>query len=263
LYRRVVPEPWPRTVRRRPPQCPSGWEIGPPDFVGVGAQRAGTTRWHVLIADHPGVARAPGTSKELHFFAPFAFDTATDARLAEYHRFFPRPPGALTGEWTPRYMYDAWTPALLHRAAPNARLLAMLRDPVERFRSGLNFSRRSRNAPDHPMVATDAVNRGLYARQLERLLRAFPADHLLVLQHERCVAAPREELRATYEFLGLDPSHVPTDLEAARHAGRGEAAPLDEGLRRELVATYEPDVAAVADRFSLDLTLWPNFTHLA
>ena len=172
------------------------------------------------------------------------------------------PPGALAGEWTSRYMEDAWTPALLRRAAPDARLLVSLRDPVERFRSGLAFSLRSRATPRHPLVATDAVNRGFYARQLERLLRSFPEEQLLVLQFERCVAAPRDELRATYGFLGLDPSHVPADLDAARHVGHGPAIPLDEGLRRELVATYEPDVAAVAERFGLDLGLWPNFIHL-
>src|ERR1700722_14580356 len=50
-----------------PPQAPPGWTTGPPDFVGVGFQRCGTTRWYNLVAAHPQIAR-PVAMKELHFF---------------------------------------------------------------------------------------------------------------------------------------------------------------------------------------------------
>ena len=60
---------------------------------------------------------------------------SVDAR--RYHAFFPRPVGGKAGEWTPRYMVDFWTPALLREAAPSAKILVMLRDPFERFCSGV------------------------------------------------------------------------------------------------------------------------------
>ena len=50
------------------PECPEGWTVGPPDFVILGAQKAGTTWWQGVIKDHPGVLRPPGQRMELHFF---------------------------------------------------------------------------------------------------------------------------------------------------------------------------------------------------
>ena len=51
-----------------PPAIPEGWQVGPPHFVGVGAQKAGTSWWNRLIEAHPDVVNAGGQPKELHFF---------------------------------------------------------------------------------------------------------------------------------------------------------------------------------------------------
>src|SRR4051794_28721229 len=52
-----------------PPSCPEGWSVGPPDFVGVGAQRCGTSWWHRLIVAHPDVCfNRELHTKEVHFF---------------------------------------------------------------------------------------------------------------------------------------------------------------------------------------------------
>ena len=92
----------------------------------------------------PDAARATRRSgapltggKEQHFFDRFCARELTDADVAEYHDRFPRKPGQIAGEWTPRYMHDFWTPRLIARAAPEAKLLIMFRDPIERFRSGV------------------------------------------------------------------------------------------------------------------------------
>lgn len=275
---RTVAEPTPR-----PPE----WRTGPPDFVGVGAQRAGTTWWYALVTDHPAVrgpaavrrrlrARerpAPGRSvrtaregmlqKELHFFEAFPGGGLTAEDTALYHRFFPRPPGAVAGEWTPRYMCDFWTPPLLRSAAPEAKLLVMLRDPVERFRSGL--AREASVAMERgarlPLSAwSDAVDRGRYASQLRRLLEHFGRDRLLVLQYERCLAEPRAELRRTYEFLGVEPTgHAPPYLEARRGYSSPKAA-LPEALRRELEALLRDEMRGTADLFpEVDLARWPAY----
>src|SRR4051812_19959035 len=190
-----------------PPDCPPGWRIAPPDFVGVGVQKAGTSWWHLLITAHPEVlARMP---KELHFFQHHWNDGDDDGYIDEYARYFARPNGLKAGEWTPRYAMDAWTPPMLARAAPDARLLVMLRDPVERFRSGLTHY-KARHREMHPRVLVEAIERGRYSSHLERLVRSFPREQVLVLQYERCVRDPEAELARTYAFLGLrDTAFVP------------------------------------------------------
>ena len=230
--------------------------MAPPDFVGVGAQRCGTTWWDGLITDHPGVCRPPGAVKELHFFDRFIATPVPSSLAADYARWFPRPPGLLAGEWTPRYMLDFWTPRLLAQCAPEAKLIIRLRDPVERFRSGMA----------HDPGAADHVLRGLYRLQLDRLLAHFPRNQILVLQHEACLDDPSCELRRTYRFLGLTPEgHRPAALRRRMNASDPRAKPrLDPEARADLGAFLLADVLALAAAFpEIDLDRWPTFAALA
>jgi hypothetical protein len=250
---------------RMPPAVPPGWETGAPHFVGVGAQRSGTKWWYRAITDHPAVQRAPG--KELHFFDDYAGRQLTDVDVVAYHGMLPRPPGLLTGEWTPRYMQDPWTPGLLARAAPDARILVLLRDPWARFRSGIAhearvFRRELRGRRGAGLAATlagQALSRSLYAPQLTRLFEVFDRAQVLILQYERCVADPEGELRRTYEFLGLDQlDHVPTGLREKVGQSSG-AAVRDPGVPRWAATAIARDAAELANLVpEIELHRWPS-----
>jgi hypothetical protein len=238
---------------------------GPPDFIGVGTQRSGTTWWFRTLLGHPQIRPPRGRRKELHFFDAFCARELRDADIAEYHELFPRKRGQIAGEWTPRYMHDFWTPRLLARAAPDAKLLIMFRDPVERFRSGVPH-RLSRSPGARLEAATaDAIERGRYATQLKRLLAYHDESKLLILQYERCVADPAGQYRRTLEFLGVDTEHRNRQLE--RRRGTSQAAqkkPLWDDLMDGLRATLEPEVAELAAMTpEIDVSLWKNFAHLA
>jgi Sulfotransferase family len=248
------------------PACPAGWRTGPPDFVGVGAQRSGTTRWFDLIVAHPEIEAPPATRKELHYFDRFHAGGFTAADAAGYGEYFPRPPGLLTGEWTPVYLAAPWAPALLAAAAPRTRVLVLLRDPIERYLSGLQRHHRVALATAEPlnaMAPLEAFMRGLYHAQLTLLLAHFPRAQVLILQYERCVRDPRSELRRTYESLGLRDAGFLPDFEA--HPNRQPDKPeLRPDARRALVEAYAQDVAALARDFpEIDVSLWPNFAALA
>jgi hypothetical protein len=256
LAHQGIPEPPP------PPACPAGWRTGPPDFVGVGAQRSGTTRWFDLIVAHPQVAAPPATRKELHYFDRFHAGGFTPADAAAYAAYFPRPREMVTGEWTPLYMAAPWAPAMLAQAAPHARLLVLLRDPVERYVSGMQRHHRVALATGEPlnaMAPLDAYVRGLYGAQLERLLPHFDRAQILVQQYERCTREPLAQLRRVHEFLGLPGPEPPPDLEA--HPNRQPEKPqLHPDARSALIDAYAPDVALLAESFpEIDLALWPNF----
>ena len=248
------------------PPCPAGWLTGPPDFVGVGVQRAGTTRWYRMLLAHPGVTHIPESRKEVHYFERFWHDGGFSEDVVEtYHRYFPRPEGSLVGEFTPRYMFDSRTPGLLAAAAPEARLLAILRDPIERYRSHMAryVARHGSERPIDVFVETDAVARGDYAQQLARVLRHFPREQLLVLQFERTLADPRSQLRRTYEFLGLDADFVPEGLEHRFHPGTLDLE-LPTDLEADLAATYALETRALLEIVpDLDLDLWPRVRDAA
>jgi hypothetical protein len=238
---------------------------GPPDFIGVGTQRSGTTWWFETLLGHPQIRPPRGRRKEQHFFDRFCAEEMTAEHVAEYHSRFPRRPEQIAGEWTPRYMHDFWTPRLIARAAPDARLLIMFRDPVERFRSGVPH--RLSRSPDGRVeaVTADAIERGRYATQLARVLAFHDHSKLLILQYEKCVADPAGQLRRTLRFLGVDDSYRHDSFQQQR--GTTQAArkqPLPAGLVEGLQATLEPEVARLATMTpEIDVSLWRNFAHLA
>lgn len=250
------PQRWPRQgeLPQPPPPAP-GDVVGPPDFVGVGVQKAGTSWWFDLIAAHPAVAEP--FRKELHFFAPYFATDFGAADVERYARYFPRPAGMVTGEWTPRYLCDAWKVPLIARAAPDARLLVLLRDPVERYQSGLAHD-LARHAPQNPLVATAHVDRGDYAAQLRHLFEHVQRERVLVLQYERCQADTHAQLARTFEFLGLE-AFDPPDLDRRVNVTTAPKPPLPDHLRDALVRRYRADLPALADLVpDLDPDLWPS-----
>jgi hypothetical protein len=163
-------------------------------------------------------------------------------------------------------MHDPWTPPLLKQCAPDARILTMLRDPIERYRSGVIREQRlagERGEDLRIAVIGDAIYRSLYAKQMERLQELFGQDRLLVLQYERCLADPVGEMRRTQEFLGLEPlEEAPARL--VKESSSGPKPEMDRVLREALRERLSEDVQQTAKLCpDLDLSLWPNFTELA
>ncbi len=254
--------PWEAGFDQRPPAPGPGEVTGPPDFVGVGIQKAGTSWWYDLIIEHPAVSDRPGIPKERHFFTRYAVEPFGPAEIARYHGWFPRRPGTVTGEWTPDYLFYPWVAPLLARAAPDARILVLVREPVDRFRSGFTF-RRHMGAPATSVTLADAVRQGFAARALRSLLAVYPAEQVKVLQYERCRDDPAAELAATYAFLGLAPFE-PTELRREVNVSAVTKVELDPDAESRLVALYRDDVAELAALVpTLDLALWPRFADLA
>ena len=243
----------------------SGVRTGPPDFIGVGTQRSGTTWMQRLLIDHPRIVMPGDRRKEQHFFDWFGKTPMTDADIARYHAGFPRGPDQVAGDWTPRYMRDVWTPRLIPRAAPDAKILVIFRDPVERYRSGVLHTLARRGGRAATYLATDAVERGRYALQLKRVFDYVDRSQVLILQFERGLAEPLEQYHRTLEFIGLPPEHVPTDLTRTRGTPQSaKKEPFWDDFKQALVRELEPDVAELKELApEIDLELWPNFRHLA
>ncbi|GAA2612112.1 sulfotransferase [Actinomadura fulvescens] len=249
------------------PLQPEGWVTGPPDFVGVGVMKAGTTWWWSLIAGHPDVAPPQlrssedlaemYTVKERHFFAHYG--QVEDIDPAVYHAHFPRPPGLITGEWTPSYQFHFWVPPMLQRCAPKAKILVILRDPLERFISGLAhhalFGYEINNA-----LLINSLHRGFYWQQLMNLLEYFDREQVLVLQYERCCIDTVGQLRRTFEFLGIDPGRWNGNYTAREHVGvstKGHRLHFNEDTMRAVRCSYAADTQRLlADFPEVDGALW-------
>jgi len=248
-----------------PPECPVGWKTGPPSFIGVGGQRCGTTRWFDLISLHPEVI-PPMVTKELDYFDRFYAGGFTAADAARYHDYFPRDGDRKVGEWSPVYMSAPWIPRLLAIAAPDTRILVLLRDPVERYLSALEHNTRGAEEQGTSLSELgpyEAFMRGFYYAQLRGLLAHFDRSQILVLQYERCVSDPQPELRRTFEFLGVKDTAFLPGLNAHPHLQPSKPT-LDPDTREAYARAYLDDVVSLVGSFpEIDVRLWPNFAHLA
>jgi hypothetical protein len=272
LRRLVSPAPAPRQGKPKSPTgkprpaVPEGWTLGPPDFIGIGVQKAGTTWWWKLLERHPDTV---GDIKETHHLTRLGWRPMFPRDVESYHRYFPRPEGKMTGEWTPRYMTVPGVAETMKACAPDAKLLVLLRDPVERYRSGVGQwqKRKERRGKRLNLWAgrKDAYARSFYAFTLQPYLEAFGRERLLILQFEKCREDPAREYRKTLEFLGLR-EWLPDEDVLGKPVNVSKKRPSPKALDEppDLVESLEDDVRQLLSFApEIDLQLWPNFRHLA
>jgi hypothetical protein len=254
------------TAIKEPPAAAGDAVAGPPDFIGIGSMKSGTTWWHALIMRHPQV-HSLSWRKELHFFDLLIGSPCGPEQVQEYHRYFSRPPGMVCGEWTPRYLSDFWAPRAIKMAAPDAKLLLLVRDPIDRFISGVTHQLTNEAPPKTSTIDLwpSHFARGLYHQHISRYLELFPRQQLLVLQYERCVANPLGEIERTFRFLGLDmPDTLTADVlrEQRNTTEPGIKVRLPPHILTSLLDNYREDVDKLAREFpEIDRNLWTHFRH--
>jgi hypothetical protein len=216
-----------------------------PDFVIIGAQKGGTSFLYHLLSLHPLVE--PAANKELHFFdQPERFNSGA----GWYRRCFPQAGlkdgrRSITGEATPVYLFD---PAVAKRMAvvvPQARLITLLRNPVDRAYSQYQMHVK-RGA--EPLTFEEAIeqqdssylSRGIYVDQLLRWFEYFDKEQMLILKSEDFFGRPVETLKVVLDFLDLsDWQPDASELQRRRHAGT-YSQKMDPAIRRRLEAYFEP-----------------------
>ena len=229
-----------------------------PDFVIIGAQRCGTTSLYNYLVEHPDVA--PAFIKETHFF-----DLYFGRGLNWYRAYFPilsglswKEPGAgwlgrilpglswkehgpatagvrqrrlLTGESTPYYLFHPHAPQRVWEAVPGAKLILLLRNPVDRayshyhhevrmgaeegsFEEAIEREEKSLASETARLVEDEGYRsfthmhhsylaRGIYVDQIQRWTELFGRDRILILKSEDFYGDPSASLEQVLHFLGL------------------------------------------------------------
>jgi hypothetical protein len=210
-----------------------------PDFLVIGAPKAGTTALHVALSTHPQLYLS--RIKEPKYFLtddapPPAGGGPGDARTfraqvwqrAAYEALFDSAPaGVLRGESTTLYLRDSAAHGRIRRAIPDAKLIAVLRDPVDRAHSNWTHLRSAGLEPEGDFLkACDLeadriakgwapfwryVEQGRYGEQLEHLYTLFPREQVLVLLYRDYREDPVGMVDRACEFLGVR-SGVVTDV---------------------------------------------------
>ena len=233
-----------------------------PDFIIIGAQKAGTTFLYHLLSQHPYVQ--PAVKKEVHYF-----DTGFEKGVDWYRSQFPSRTWkegrrVLTGEASPYYLYHPHAARRAAEVVPEAKLIVLLRDPVARAysdyqhkhregRDQLSFQEateteeerlageRKKMLEDESYQSLDYrrfsyLSRGAYVDQLKEWHRFFGREQLLVMGSRDLFEDTRKTFSRVLEFLDL-PEWQP-EVSDVRNEGEYEA--LDPSIRRQLEEYFEP-----------------------
>jgi hypothetical protein len=191
-----------------------------PDFLIIGAPRSGTSSLYEMLAKHPGIFMAP--IKEPHYFSSFDFPFPENEILhitkdkAAYEKLFDGAGSRLRGEASSYYLADPAAPAKIKAYNPTMKLIALLRDPIDRAYSHyLLYERRGEQKESfYDQVQRliegggdpvyDIVGLGNYGDQLTRYHELFSRGQLLVVPFDDLVQKPVETLCAILTFLGVD-----------------------------------------------------------
>lgn len=245
-----------------------------PDFLIIGAAKAGTSALYWYLCRRPDVL--PARTAEVHYF-----DLHFDKGHRWYRSHFPRTQpfaasGTLTGEASPYYLFHPLVPQRVARTLPEVRLIAMLRNPVDRayshwahrHRQGLEtmpfegalsreknvLEQATRTLLTKPHTTSPAhrsssyLARGLYLDQLQRWERHVPLDRTLIVVSERLFAEPASMLPAIHRHLGIG-APEPGDFSPANVGRYEQMAPA---TRAQLADYFRKPNQQLADYLGFD-----------
>jgi len=225
-----------------------------PAWLGIGAQRCGTTWFTDLLTQHPSVTLAASGRKELHML----WRSLTSPIDADKYRAQFEGMHGLAGEFTPFYLRAPWVPPVAAQfVSTQTPIIVILRDPVERFASAMRLEVGRSDKPHiHRPLGSDAVWAGMYAIHLDIWSRWF-GDQMIVLQYERIRTNPQPWVDQIWQTLGLAPVIL---RDTGRPSATTSQAPWTwpAGLKSTLRTIYRDEVEAVARRWDIDLDLWPT-----
>ena len=166
------------------------------------------------LSQHPELKLS--FEKEIHYYNYYL---QAGKSMSWYKSFFPlkvRSTGKKTGEASPNYLYSESAPQKLKTDIPNVKLIALLRNPIDRAYSEYSMHVRQLKRKDFPSFEQSIANddltlegsrlyllRGLYAARVQNWLSYFDREQFIFIKSEEFFSDPRSVLKRVYRFLGI------------------------------------------------------------
>ncbi len=230
------------------------------NFLGIGAQKAGTTWLYQMLREHPEIAFPAG--KEVHFWKAHL-----DRGVDWYQDLF-KGNDAVKGEITPAYaILPSEKVSEISEHFPDLRLIYVIRNPIERAwssarmalsRAEMSFEEASDQWFIDHFRSRGSLMRGHYERCIRTWRGCFGVDQLLILRFESLINNPEDLLRASFGHLGVAVD-IPEPILRRMHSVifKGEArTPIRESLYAELLNIYRDKILSLSDYLQEDFSSW-------
>ncbi|MCF8111446.1 MAG: sulfotransferase domain-containing protein [Desulfobacteraceae bacterium] len=246
-----------------------------PNFLIIGAQKAGTTSLFRYMLQHPDILK-PLVNRELHYF-----DLHYHRGPNWYRAHFPfQRKEKITGEKSPYYIFHPLVPERCHAFNSDFRLILLLRDPVKRayshFHHEIENGRENRSfrqaveeemgdvENDHLRLARSEIDysathqyysyfaRGRYVEQLDLWTKFFARDQIYLETAERFFKESRGVCSEIFDFLGLKPFQTFT----GRRHNPGKYNPLPEAEKRWLADLFRDSNQKLSEAYGVDISDW-------
>ena len=234
-----------------------------PDFLVIGVVRSGTTSLYHNLDQHPNIVKS--AYDELGYF-----DSNFHLGLNWYRSMFPtkfhkkkiikKYGKFLTYDVTPFYIYNEMVPKRIHNVLPNIKLIAVLRNPVDRAYSNFHLSIRESGITEpfekivedekkiikninkdndeeyYKFVHDSMLARGFYAEQLERWYKIFPKEQILIIKSEELATETNKVMNEIFQFLGLKEYNITHVIKK----NKADYVPMNKEIRKELIEYFKP-----------------------
>ncbi|MDJ0634977.1 MAG: sulfotransferase [Xenococcaceae cyanobacterium MO_188.B29] len=228
------------------------------DFIIIGAMKAGTTSMYKYLQNHPEIYMLP--EKESPFFSSDSrFEKGWEDYAKDY--FQDAPINKIWGKASPTYMPDLRVPQRICEVMPNVKLIAILRNPIDRVFSHyqhllrLGYEKRefsklveeeikedvfkkTRLLPGNLAVYNSYIAMGEYGRIIKAYLEFIPKEQLLILFTDELESNPRKTIKNVFDFLGVDNNFIPKNIDKRYHVGG----------RKKIIPIEHTDITNFLDR---------------
>lgn len=229
--------------------------MGAPSWLGIGAQRSGTAWFTGLLTQHPQVDLGTNGKKEQQLLHKVADGRVPESR---YLDLFPDD-GVRRGDFSPQYLRHPSAGVVVPRLVPDAPILVLLRDPVERYRSAMRLGVTRGKSQPYPIPVNLQTWAGCYADQLDVWASFVGRERLTVMVYERVREDPQAAVDAVWARLGLGPVPLAAVEEPSRSSSADRADwEWPEGMRDALRVLYRPQARRLAEDWGLDVDAWES-----
>lgn len=230
-------------------------------FLGIGAQKAGTTWLHSMLSQHPQLYLPE--AKELHYWDKQYPHAPVQAYLDFFHRV-----GYLEGEITPSYaLLPISTIQVIYQHLPDLKLIYSLRNPIERaWSAACMFLTKAQMELDEAsdqwfldhFHSKNSRLRGDYEHSIRQWTSIYPKENLLLVDYDLIKSQPKQVLTACCKHLGVadfTPDQL-ANLWVSAKVFAGQGYQLRPSLKQALIDLYTPPIQSLSQYLNRDFSHW-------